>query len=109
MNDYIAGYMGAAGVIAALRRRAREGGSYHVRVHLARCATWFRGLGQFTDADFERRGPENRLVAPELIRGQTPYGELERLAPLVKLSRTPIRWRDPLVAVRGGDLPVWAD
>jgi hypothetical protein len=77
-------------------------------VHLARCATWFRSLGQFTDADFERRGPENRLVAPEVIRGQTPYGELERLAPLVKLSRTPIRWRDPLVAVRGGDLPVWA-
>jgi CoA transferase family III len=107
MNDYIAGYMGAAGVIAALRRRAREGGSYHVRVHLARCATWFRSLGQFTDADFERRGPENRLVAPEVIRGPTPYGDLERLAPLVKLSRTPIRWREPLVAVRGGDLPVW--
>lgn len=107
MNDYIAGYMGAAGVIAALRHRAREGGSYHVRVHLARCATWFMSLGQFTDADFERRGPENRLVAPEVIRGQTPYGELERLAPLVKLSRTPARWRDPLVAVRGGDKPVF--
>jgi crotonobetainyl-CoA:carnitine CoA-transferase CaiB-like acyl-CoA transferase len=107
MNDYIAGYMGAAGVIAALRRRAREGGSYHVRVHLARCSTWFRSLGQFTDADFERRGPENRLIAPEVIRGQTPYGELERLAPLVKLSRTPVRWREPLVAVRGGDRPVW--
>jgi len=75
LNDYIAGYMGAAGVIA--------------------------------DADFENRGPENQLVAPEVIRGQTPYGEVERLAPLVKLSRTPVRWRDPLVAVRGGDLPVW--
>jgi crotonobetainyl-CoA:carnitine CoA-transferase CaiB-like acyl-CoA transferase len=107
MNDYIAGYMGAAGVIAALRRRAREGGSYHVRVHLARCATWFRSLGQFTDADFERRGPENQLVAPNVIGGQTPYGELERLAALVKLSRTPIRWREPLVAVRGGDRPTW--
>ena len=107
MNDYIAGYMGAAGVIAALRQRAREGGSYHVRVHLARCATWFMSLGQFADADFERRGTENQLVAPDVIRGQTPYGELERLAPLVKLSRTPVRWRDPLVAVRGGDLPVW--
>ena len=107
MNDYIAGYMGAAGVIAALRRRAREGGSYHVRVHLARCSTWFQSLGQLTAADFERRGPENRLVAPEVLRGRTPYGDLERLAPLVKLSRTPIRWREPLVAVRGGDLPVW--
>jgi crotonobetainyl-CoA:carnitine CoA-transferase CaiB-like acyl-CoA transferase len=107
MNDYIAGYMGAAGVIAALRRRAREGGSYHVRVHLARCSTWFQSLGQLTDADFEHPGPENRLIAPEVIRGPTPYGDLERLAPLVKLSRTPIRWREPLVAVRGGDRPVW--
>jgi crotonobetainyl-CoA:carnitine CoA-transferase CaiB-like acyl-CoA transferase len=107
MNDYIAGYMGAAGVIAALRRRAREGGSYHVRVHLARCSTWFRSLGQLTDADFAHPGPENRLVAPEVIRGPTPYGDLERLAPLVKLSRTPIGWREPLVAVRGGDRPVF--
>jgi crotonobetainyl-CoA:carnitine CoA-transferase CaiB-like acyl-CoA transferase len=107
LNDYIAGYMGAAGVIAALRRRAQEGGSYHVRVHLARCATWFQSLGFNADGDFERRGPDNQLVAPEVIRGQTPYGEVERLAPLVKLSRTPVRWRTPLVAVRGGDLPVW--
>jgi crotonobetainyl-CoA:carnitine CoA-transferase CaiB-like acyl-CoA transferase len=107
MNDYIAGYMGAAGAIAALRRRVREGGSYHVRVHLARCSTWFRSLGQLTDADFEHPGPENRLVAPEVIRGPTPYGDLERLAPLAKLSRTPIRWREPLVAVRGGDRPVF--
>ncbi len=51
MNDYIAGYLGSAGVIAALRRRAREGGSYHVRVSLARCATWFRSLGQVDQAE----------------------------------------------------------
>jgi crotonobetainyl-CoA:carnitine CoA-transferase CaiB-like acyl-CoA transferase len=107
MNDYIAGYMGAAGVIAALRRRAREGGSYHVRVHLARCSTWFRSLGQFADGDYESRGPESRLIAPEVISGQTPYGTLERLAPLAKLSRTPIKWREPLIAVRGGDRPVF--
>ena len=107
LNDYVAGYLGAAGVIAALRRRAREGGSYHVRVHLARCATWFQSLGLVADGDFERRGPENQLIAPEVIRGKTPYGELERLAPLVKLSRTPVLWRDPLVVVRGGDQPTW--
>jgi hypothetical protein len=33
MNDYIAGYLGAAGIQAALIRRAKEGGSYHVRVN----------------------------------------------------------------------------
>ena len=47
MNDYIAGYLGAAGIQAALIRRAKEGGSYHVRVNLARCAMWFMSLGKF--------------------------------------------------------------
>ena len=47
MNDYIAGYLGAAGIQAALIRRAKEGGSYHVRVNLARCAMWFMSLGTF--------------------------------------------------------------
>jgi crotonobetainyl-CoA:carnitine CoA-transferase CaiB-like acyl-CoA transferase len=45
MNDYIAGYIGAAGIQAALIRRAKEGGSYHVRVNLTRCAMWFMSLG----------------------------------------------------------------
>ncbi|HSZ53921.1 MAG TPA: CoA transferase [Caulobacteraceae bacterium] len=108
MNDYIAGYMGAAGVLAALRRRAKEGGSYHVRVSLARAAMWFMSLGHFPNTDFDLSGPDNRIGPPETIRAQTPWGDLERLAPLVKLSRTPTRWRDPLVVVRGGDKPVWA-
>jgi crotonobetainyl-CoA:carnitine CoA-transferase CaiB-like acyl-CoA transferase len=107
MNDYIAGYMGAAGVLAALRRRAREGGSYHVRVNLSRCAMWFMSLGKFTDADFTNPGPDQRLVPPQVILGRTSYGDMERLAPLVNLSQTPVRWREPLVSVRGGDRPVW--
>jgi crotonobetainyl-CoA:carnitine CoA-transferase CaiB-like acyl-CoA transferase len=107
MNDYIAGYLGAAGLIAALRRRAQEGGSYHVRVSLTRAAMWFMSLGQFPTIDFDLSGPEHRMIPPETIERQSPYGKVERLAPLVKLSRTPASWRDPLVAVRGGDLPVW--
>ena len=48
------------------------------------------------------------MIDPELIAGQTPYGYLERLAPQVKLPRTPGRWRTPLVAVRGSDTVSWA-
>jgi crotonobetainyl-CoA:carnitine CoA-transferase CaiB-like acyl-CoA transferase len=107
MNDYIAGYLGTAGVIAALRRRAREGGSYHVRVNLTRCAMWFMSLGQVDEAEFENAGPENRLTPPETIRAVTPYGDYERLAPLVKMSRTPSRWREPLLDVRGAARPAW--
>jgi crotonobetainyl-CoA:carnitine CoA-transferase CaiB-like acyl-CoA transferase len=107
MNDYIAGYLGTAGVISALRRRAREGGSYHVRVNLTRCAMWFMSLGQVDEAELANPGSESRLAPPETIRAVTPYGDLERLAPLVKLSRTPTRWRTPLLDVRGAARPTW--
>ena len=52
LNDYIAGYLGGAGIIAALRRRATEGGSYHVHVNLARAAMWYASLGTFGSTDF---------------------------------------------------------
>jgi crotonobetainyl-CoA:carnitine CoA-transferase CaiB-like acyl-CoA transferase len=108
LNDFIAGYMGAAGVIAALRRRAREGGSYHVRVSLTRAAMWFMSLGSFpTTTDFDPHDPEHRMIEPETMRAQTPYGEVHRLAPQAKLSKTPGRWRTPLLVVRGSDRPVW--
>ena len=107
LNDYIAGYLGAAGVIAALRRRAVEGGSYHVRISLSRAAMWYQSLGRFPTTEFDAMDPEHRMIRPETIKGKTAYGEVHRLAPLAKLSVTPSRWRDPLLVVRGGDLPVW--
>jgi crotonobetainyl-CoA:carnitine CoA-transferase CaiB-like acyl-CoA transferase len=107
LNDYIAGYMGAAGVIAALRRRAREGGSYHVRVSLSRAAMWYQSLGRFATTEFDATDPDHRMIPPETVTAMTCYGEVQRLAPLVKLSRTPGRWREPLLVVRGGDKPVW--
>ncbi len=107
LNDYISGYIGAAGILAALRRRAREGGSYHVRISLARAAMWFMSLGSFPNTDFDPTAPDHRMIPLRTLRAQTPYGEVDRLAPQVKLSKTPGRWRTPLVAVRGGDLPVW--
>lgn len=107
MNDHIAGYLGAAGVLAALRRRAKEGGSYHVRVSLARAAMWYASLGQFPTKSFDANDPLHRMIEPEPMKAQTPYGLVQRLGPQVKLSKTPGKWRTPLVAVRGADLPVW--
>jgi crotonobetainyl-CoA:carnitine CoA-transferase CaiB-like acyl-CoA transferase len=108
MNDYIAGYLGGAGIIAALRRRAAEGGSYHVHVNLARAAMWYASLGSFASTDFEP-GEENLMIEPETITFASPYGEVHRLAPMAKLSKTPGKWQDPLLTVRGSDLPVWKD
>ncbi|WP_052633689.1 CoA transferase [Pseudoxanthomonas suwonensis] len=107
MNDYITGYIGAAGILAALRRQAQEGGSWHVRVNLARAAMWFQDLGHFPGIDFDASRPEHRMTPPDTMTRQTPYGRVERLVPQVRLSKTPGRWRDPLVTVRGSDLPTW--
>ena len=69
LNDFIAGYMGAAGIIAALRRRAKEGGSYHVRISLTRAAMWFMSLGSFpTTTDFDPNDPEHRMIDPRRSR-----------------------------------------
>jgi crotonobetainyl-CoA:carnitine CoA-transferase CaiB-like acyl-CoA transferase len=107
LNDYIAGYLGAAGVLAALRRRAREGGSYHVRISLTRAAMWYLTLGVFPTREVDVSKPEHRMVPPQTVKGQTCYGETLRLAPLAKLSKTPGHWPDPLLRVRGADLPQW--
>jgi len=71
MNDFVAGYLGAAGIQAALIRRATEGGSYEVRVNLARCAMWFNSLGTF-DTDAPGTGAQHQLLAPDSITAQTP-------------------------------------
>jgi hypothetical protein len=107
MNDFIAGYLGAAGVTAALIRRAKEGGSYHVKICLTRNAMWYRTLGIFDRDRSEFSGEQHRLLAPETITRQTPYGELYRLAPAVKFSETPGFWEDPILMVRGSCKPEW--
>ena len=107
MNDYIAGYLGAAGVTAALIRRAREGGSYHVKICLTRNAMWYPTLGVFDRNNIDRTGEEHQLQTPDTITRQTPYGELYRLAPPVQFSETPGAWEDPMLAVRGSSKPEW--
>ena len=107
INDYLLGYVGASGVMAALRRRASEGGSYHVKVSLTRAAMWYSTLGTFENTEFDGNHPDHRMIAPETITGKTPYGEIHRLAPMVKLSKTPSQWKDPIAHIRGAAYPVW--
>src|ERR1700758_5090084 len=107
MNDYIAGYIGAAGIQAALIRRAKEGGSYHVRVNLARCAMWFMSLGTVDKNAPAPTGEQPQILAPDTITAQTPYGELVRLAPPVQFSETRPYWEDPVLVVRGSSKPQW--
>ncbi|HXX68536.1 MAG TPA: CoA transferase [Polyangiaceae bacterium] len=128
INDYVTGYMGAAGAAAALLRRAREGGSYHVTVSLTRNAMWYQSLGLvpvedrgFAENVFQRLDYTNpsgslsrlgglgqRLLEPDVIERQTPLGTLRRLAPAVTYSATPAFWQDPILTPMGASVPAWA-
>ena len=96
LNDYLVPYLAAAGTLAALIRRAREGGSYHVEVSLTRASMFLQQLGRLTES--ERLRMPGAMPAPEpssFITSDSPYGELRVPAPLVSYSRTPGRWDCP--------------
>jgi crotonobetainyl-CoA:carnitine CoA-transferase CaiB-like acyl-CoA transferase len=106
--DYLTGYLMACGAMVALARRAREGGSWLVRISLAQTGRWLVGRGQvpeialkdvskeFTPAELERWS----------ITSDTPVGRLKHLGPVVQLSETPPRWARPTVPL-GYHEPVW--
>ena len=48
--DNVVGWLGTTGILAALRRRAIEGGSYRVTVSLTRTVLWLLSLGIFDKA-----------------------------------------------------------
>src|SRR5207253_3400487 len=48
--DNVVGWLGTTGILAALRRRAIEGGSYRVVVSLTRTVLWLLSLGIFDKA-----------------------------------------------------------
>jgi crotonobetainyl-CoA:carnitine CoA-transferase CaiB-like acyl-CoA transferase len=101
--DYTTGYLAALGTLVALGRRAREGGSYHVRASLCQSGMWFQRLGPTCDPD-RATGPGN---TDELtIENDTAWGKLRYLAPSVELSETPPRWVRPPVPL-GTHPPVW--
>ena len=95
--DYVSGYLMAFGVSVALARRAREGGSWLVRVALARVGKWivdrgtaqgFRGLpDELSDAE----------LAPWMGEMDAPDGRIRYLKPALRLSRTPPYFARPPV------------
>ncbi|WP_181799214.1 CoA transferase [Kitasatospora acidiphila] len=107
LNDFIMGYFAAAGVLAALVRRATEGGSYHVKLSLARTSAWYPTLGLLDKESIDFDGAPHRLAAPELMTADTPLGELVHLAPPVQYSRTPSSYPEPVLIPRGSSKPEW--
>lgn len=108
INDYITSWMASIGVIAALKRRAVEGGSYRVRLSMARLAIWLLQLGVF-DKQYAARiagTAGHEYVPPELFEADTPLGQYQGVTDQVQMSKTPGRFKFPLVP-RASGKAVW--
>jgi crotonobetainyl-CoA:carnitine CoA-transferase CaiB-like acyl-CoA transferase len=106
--DYLTGYLMAFGAMVALARRAREGGSWLVRISLAQTGRWLVGLGEVPEAalkDVPKEFPPAELDRWS-IESDTPAGRLHHLGPTVQLSETPPYWARPSVPL-GHNQPAW--
>ena len=95
LGDLMAGYFAAAGMMAALLHRSIEGGSYHVKISLARSVMWVQELGILETAA-QTSLPEKDTYPAKMISIGSVYGKLSfcyvRVAEilvqiLVKLSK----------------------
>ena len=106
--DYCTGYLMAFGAMVALARRAREGGSWLVRISLAQVGKWIVDLGEVPES--AARDAPAEFTPEELERwsmvSETPSGRLRHLKPVVQLSETQPYWARPSVPL-GYHQPEW--
>jgi crotonobetainyl-CoA:carnitine CoA-transferase CaiB-like acyl-CoA transferase len=106
--DYLTGYLMAFGALVALAHRAREGGSWLVRISLAQTGRWLVGRGQVPEPELKDVAKE--FTPEELERwsmtSETPVGRLRHLGPVLRMSETAPRWARPSVPL-GHNEPVW--
>jgi crotonobetainyl-CoA:carnitine CoA-transferase CaiB-like acyl-CoA transferase len=96
--DYVSGYLMAFGAMVALARRAREGGSWLVRVSLARTGRWIVERGTLDDTAFADVPDDLPPAAIERLSTDSVMQDgtrLRHLAPVVGLSETRPRWQRP--------------
>jgi hypothetical protein len=93
--DHATGYLAALGALVALARRAREGGSYLVRVSLVQTGRWVDALGRVAGRHVGDQGAAE--VGDLLATCESPFGQLTYVAPTARLSETPPFWARPPV------------
>ncbi|HXC38505.1 MAG TPA: CoA transferase, partial [Burkholderiales bacterium] len=102
INDWIAGWFGAFGAMAALRLRATQGGSWRVRVSLARSCQWWMKWPRFDKPVTPRAAP----LPIDYYRAQTGLGEYQGIPCQVIFSETQPYFESPLAAI-GSARPEW--
>jgi crotonobetainyl-CoA:carnitine CoA-transferase CaiB-like acyl-CoA transferase len=109
--DYLAAYAGAAGVAAALHRRAIEGGSYQVRVSLTRICMWANEVGLLDGSALNGTMPFADITKQKdvpVTKIDSPFGEITYLPSLIDMPDIKpgfVRGPQPL----GSSLLEWKD
>jgi CoA-transferase family III len=99
--DYATGYLAAFGVMVALKRRATEGGSYHVRVSLAQTGRWLTSIGRASEASYGSLAAElsGERLSELMTTTVTPVGRLTHLTPIAQMDLTQPRWDLPTAPI----------
>jgi crotonobetainyl-CoA:carnitine CoA-transferase CaiB-like acyl-CoA transferase len=105
LADLTTGHLAAAGMMAALLRRATEGGSYHVRVSLARSAMWVQELGLLAPEAIADQAPTDAHDARTTVV-DTSFGRVSGLPAPLSFSNLAYPAGDRLVPY-GADEPAW--
>ena len=102
--DHGTGYLLAYGAMTALKRRAREGGSWHVRGALAQTGFWLRSLGRIDG--WRCQEPTRADVSDCLEESASGFGRLSAVRHAATMSETPPYWARPSVPL-GTHPPAW--
>src|SRR5882762_10142014 len=94
MLDHATGYLMAFGAVMAKARQSREGGSWHVRVSLARTGQWLWNLGRVADG-FKTEDLKGETVQPFIEEIPSGFGPLRSVRHSAALSKTPAFWARP--------------
>jgi crotonobetainyl-CoA:carnitine CoA-transferase CaiB-like acyl-CoA transferase len=102
ISDYTTGWLAALGVLAALHRRSVDGGSYHVRVSLARTAMWIQSFRAVDATAAVGLGDTEEFM----MITDTAFGRLRHSRPPLRFSSLPADWTLP-PAPLGYHEPSW--
>lgn len=106
--DHGAGYLCATGIMAALYKKATEGGSYEVKVSLAGTMKYLKSLGQLDSKNgFKGKNFKSAEdVSKYLETRDTGFGELRAMSHAASIGQVKVGW-DVMPKPLGSDLPEW--
>jgi crotonobetainyl-CoA:carnitine CoA-transferase CaiB-like acyl-CoA transferase len=102
--DHATGYLLALAVMAALSRRAEQGGSWHVQLSLAQTGYWLRQLGRIDGVNCADPGIDD--VRDCLEETSSGFGRLTAVRHAAVMAETPPHWTRPSVPL-GTHAPAW--